>query len=285
MGATPTRGRLVSGLVAPKHYIEQYIPALAGEDEVQAIAEAEGYDNWVNLVKFKNDWALNSRTARYHPLGDGHADQFRHLEAGKKSLITGWLTRTATSSRTLIIVILTLAEDLEIINLRAIAGEYDWQARHLNMSKVPLYLENQEEKGYKLHFDTQEVGSDATVKFNMSYTDDPYLGELFRNTDFRRALALGIDREQMNEVFFLGFGVPGSFAPATTNPFSPGPDSEWRGQVGDTRSGARQSDARSRSFLTRTPKGSGYEPTTANAWFWTLPRALRSSSSSCKWPR
>ena len=75
-------------------------------------------------------------------------------------------------------VILTLAEDLEVINLRAIAGEYDWQARHLNMAKVPLYLENQEANGYKLHFDTQEAGADATVKFNMAYQIDPYIGDL-----------------------------------------------------------------------------------------------------------
>ena len=125
------------------------------------------------------------------------------------------------------VVVLTLAEDLEVINLRAIAGEYDWQGRHLNMAKVPLYLDNEEAGGYKLYFDTQEAGADATVKFNMSYTEDPYIGELFLNADFRRALAIGIDRDQMNEVFFLGFGVPGSFAPAPSNPYSPGSEEEW----------------------------------------------------------
>ena len=215
------------GLVAPKHYIEQYIPALAGEGNVDAIAEAEGYDNWVNLIKFKNDWSLNPELPVVTPwvtVTPINSDTWK-LERNPYY----WMVDTDGNQLPYIdTVILTLAEDLEVINLRAIAGEYDWQARHLNMSKVPLYLDNQEAKGYKLHFDTQEVGSDATIKFNMSYTDDPYLGELFRNTDFRRALALGIDREQMNEVFFLGFGVPGSFAPATTNPFSPGPDSEWR---------------------------------------------------------
>ena len=36
------------------------------------------------------------------------------------------------------------------------------------MAKVPLYLENMEKGEYKLHFDTQDAGSDATVKFNMA---------------------------------------------------------------------------------------------------------------------
>ena len=229
LGGHAYQGPAGLGMVAPKHYIEQFIPALAGEDEVQAIAKDEGYDNWVNLVKFKNDWALNSELPVITPwvtVTPINSDTWK-LERNPYY----WMVDTDGNQLPYIDnVILTLAEDLEIINLRAIAGEYDWQARHLNMAKVPLYIENQEEKGYKLHFDTQDAGSDATVKFNMSYTDDPYLGELFLNPDFRRALALGIDREQMNEVFFLGFGVPGSFAPAPVNPFSPGPESEWRGK-------------------------------------------------------
>ena len=44
--------------------------------------------------------------------------------------------------------------------------------------------------------------------------------------DFRRALSLGIDRDQLNETFWLGVGTPGSVAPAESAPESPGP--EWR---------------------------------------------------------
>jgi peptide/nickel transport system substrate-binding protein len=37
---------------------------------------------------------------------------------------------------------------------------------------------------------------------------------------------MGIDREQLNETFWLGIGVTGSIAPADSTPYSPGP--EWR---------------------------------------------------------
>jgi peptide/nickel transport system substrate-binding protein len=37
---------------------------------------------------------------------------------------------------------MTLGESLELINLRAIAGEYDSQARHIDISKLPVLLEN-----------------------------------------------------------------------------------------------------------------------------------------------
>jgi peptide/nickel transport system substrate-binding protein len=47
-----------------------------------------------------------------------------------------------------------------------------------------------------------------------------------RNREFRHALALGIDRDQLNETFWLGVGTPGSVVPIEDSPYNPGP--EWR---------------------------------------------------------
>ena len=48
---------------------------------------------------------------------------------------------------------------------------------------------------------------------------------LLKNKDFRHALSLGIDRDQLNEAFWLGVGTAGSVAPAPDTIYSPGP--EW----------------------------------------------------------
>ena len=48
---------------------------------------------------------------------------------------------------------MTLGENLEVINLRAIAGEYDSQARHIDISKLPVLLENQQKGGYRVYLD------------------------------------------------------------------------------------------------------------------------------------
>ena len=61
---------------------------------------------------------------------------------------------------------------------------------------------------------------------NQSYDADPEIAKWLRNRDFRHALALGIDRDQLNEVFWLGVGTPGSPAPDESSPYNPGP--EWR---------------------------------------------------------
>ena len=56
----------------------------------------------------------------------------------------------------------------------------------------------------------------------MSYEGDPEIAKWLTNTDFRRALSLAIDRDQINEAFFLGLGTPGTVVPAETHPHSPG---------------------------------------------------------------
>ena len=56
---------------------------------------------------------------------------------------------------------MTLGENLEIINLRAIAGEYDSQARHIDISKLPVLLENQQKGGYRVYLDPSDQGADV----------------------------------------------------------------------------------------------------------------------------
>src|SRR5947199_352965 len=120
-------------------------------------------------------------------------------------------------------VVLTLAENLEVLNLRAIAGEYDFQQRHIDLGKLPVFIENQTRGGYKVYLDPGDYGGDMIIKFNLNYDADPESAKWFTTADFRRALALGIDRDQINETFWLGTGTPSSVVPADNNKYNPGP--------------------------------------------------------------
>jgi peptide/nickel transport system substrate-binding protein len=125
-------------------------------------------------------------------------------------------------------VVLTLAESLEVVNLRAMAGEYDMQERHIDLQKLPIILDNRDRGNYDVHLDLAYNGADTAFHCNLSYQADAEVGKWLRRADFRRALSLGIDREQLNQTFWLGLGTPGSPAPAEVMPESPGPD--WRGK-------------------------------------------------------
>ena len=56
---------------------------------------------------------------------------------------------------------------------------------------------------------------------NQSFKADPEVAKWLTNADFRRALSMGIDRNQLNDTFFLGIGTPGSVAPSVQMPQSP----------------------------------------------------------------
>jgi peptide/nickel transport system substrate-binding protein len=123
-------------------------------------------------------------------------------------------------------VSLSLAENLEVANLRAMAGELDLQTRHMDLQKLPAFLENREKGNYAVRLDPQAEAAQTSLQFNLSFDGDPEIAKWLGNKDFRRALSMGIDRDQINEAFFLGTGTPGSVAPADDAPDSPGPD--WR---------------------------------------------------------
>ena len=86
-----------------------------------------------------------------------------------------------------------------------------------------MFIENQQKGGYKVYLDPGDYGGDMIIKFNLSYDADPEIAKWINTADFRRALSLGIDRDQINETFWLGTGTPSSVVPADNNKYNPGP--------------------------------------------------------------
>ena len=251
LGGHAYQGPSARGMFAPAHYMQQFHPAFAGEEEIAKIVEAEELDNWVTLFKQKNDWALNTDLPVVTPWKTVQpiTEPTWVLERNPYSI---WVDTEGNQLPYIDKVILTVFENLEVHNLRAVAGEYDMQARHVDIQKVPVFLENEEKGGYKLYLDPGDYGSDMQVKINKSFEDDPEIGDLLRNVDFRRALSLGVDRGQISETFFLGIAPPRSVAPVASNDCYPGQEYELKWHT-------------SRSRTRRTPLLDGLGYTDKNA--------------------
>ena len=214
------------GAYAPAHYLKQYLPKYAGGvDKANAAAKAAGYDNWVAYLHFKKDWTLNPELP---VLGPWHTVKpINNPTWVMERNPYYWAVDTEGNQLPYIDgIVMTLAEDLEVLNLRAIAGEYDLQERHVDLGKLPVILDNQEKGNYKVHLDVAFNGADAVYQFNQTYDADPEIAKWLTNADFRRALSLAIDRDQLNQTFWLGVGTPGSPVPGESLPYFPGPG--WR---------------------------------------------------------
>jgi peptide/nickel transport system substrate-binding protein len=217
------QGRNGMGGFAPKHYLQQFHPTYTDQAELDQMAADEGVDSWVTLFKNKNTWANNPELP----------------------VVTPWKTEVPATTENWVLVrnpyyygvdtegnqlpyidtiSMQLAENLEVLNLRAIAGEFDYQARHLSLANIPVFLENQEASGYTLHLDPAQHGADGAFMFNTSYQGDPEIAKWLATADFRRALSIAVDRDQINEIIFLGIGVPGSAVVAETSVYNPGPE-------------------------------------------------------------
>ena len=182
--------------------LPEAVPAEVHAD-IDAKAKAAGFDGWFAQFKNKVSWSLNPDLPAITPWKTVNPINTPNwtLERNPYSI---WVDTDGNQLPYIDKVSLTLGENLEVINLKAIAGEFDEQARHIDIGKLPVLLENQKKGNYKLVLDTADFGADCGLKFNLSYEGDAEIGKWFRTVDFRRALALGVDRDQINETFWLG---------------------------------------------------------------------------------
>jgi peptide/nickel transport system substrate-binding protein len=213
------------GAYAPAHYLKQFMPKYSSEAEANAKAKAAGFDNWVRMLHVRKDWQLNPELPTLGPWKTVRPINTPTWAMERNPYYYG-VDTDGNQLPYIDGIVMTLAENIEVANLRAMAGEYDLQERHMDLAKLPVILENRDRGKYDVHLDLAYNGADTTLHVNMNHTADPEVGKWLATADFRRALSLGIDREQLNETFWLGLGTPGSTAPAEVMPESPGP--EWR---------------------------------------------------------
>ncbi len=220
LGGQAAWGYLAQGGYAPKHYVSQFLPKYTSEAEANAKATAAGFDGWATYVKFLMSPFNNPALPQMAPwVCTSPISNPTHIY--ERNPFSPWVDTAGTQLPYIDEIRYGTAETIEIVTLRAIAGELDSQDRHLNITALPVLLENEERSGYTVYLDSSQQ-PDYGLRFNLSWDKDHTIGELIRNVDFRRALAMGIDRDEINETFFLGTSTPTSAAPSDDNKYFPG---------------------------------------------------------------
>jgi peptide/nickel transport system substrate-binding protein len=219
-------GRFALGGFAPAHYLKQFHPKYTPMEQIDKRVAELKFETWVTLFKNRNDACRNPDLPVVTPWKTTSPINTPTwiLERNPYSV---WVDTDGNQLPYIDRIRMTLGESLEVINLRAIAGEYDSQARHIDISKLPVLLENQQRGGYRVYLDPSDQGADVGLFCNQSYEKDAEIGKWLARREFRIALSHGIDRQQLNETFVLGLGQTGSAAPGERTPYFPGP--EFRG--------------------------------------------------------
>jgi peptide/nickel transport system substrate-binding protein len=234
-GGYTLHGRIADGLYGPMHFLKTKHRDFAGDTAAfDKMVKDAGFDAWPLYFKERGDplrslevpvmspWKLTSpitaniyeweRNPYYYAV-DPVGNQLPYMD-GISMQLTG---------------------DKEVLNLRAIAGEIDFQHRHIEMAKVPVFLENAEKNNYQMRF-WPTGGAQAGVTFNITYgigeplkyEPDLEIKKWLTNKDFRVAMAMAIDRPRINEVVFLGLGKVKNGTFPKGHPFYPGEDYELK---------------------------------------------------------
>ena len=221
-------GGRMGGGYAPKHYLKNFLSKYVPQAELDAKAKATGFDNWKVHFQFRIDWQKNPELPVMAPWKLASADNaITKPQWVMERNPYYWEVDTEGNQLPYIDkIVMTLAENLEVLNMRAAAGEIDYQSRHIDITKLPVFIENQQKGNYTVRLDPGLNGSDTILQVNHAYEADPEIAKWLHNRDFRRALSLGIDRDQVNEAMFLGVATPGSPVPFDDSPENPG--KEWR---------------------------------------------------------
>jgi peptide/nickel transport system substrate-binding protein len=224
LGGLSRGGQVLTGGYAPKHYLSKFHPKYTSMSAANKLAKDAGFDDWTAHFRNRMLWEQNVELPVLSPWIVTRPINRPPWEftANPYSI---WVDVEGNQLPYVPKVTLSNAESQEVFNLRAVAGQYDFQDRGLSVASLPVLVRNQERSKYTLHRAPSEA-MEFGVRINLSYTMDEVVGELLRNVDFRRALSLGVDRDQINQTMALGTSKASATMAADNSPYFPGP--EWR---------------------------------------------------------
>jgi peptide/nickel transport system substrate-binding protein len=216
-------GRFGTGGYAPRHYLAQFHPKYRSEAEVTRAAREAGFASWAIWLRKRNDWLLNTQLPVLSPwrVSSPINSAAFILERNPYSI---WIDTAGNQLPYIDRISHALCSTPEAVVFKAVAGELDFQDRHLDVAKLPVLLSNRRRSGYRVYLDPF-AGTDLGVRINLAYSQDAEIGALLRTPEFRRALSLGVDREAINETFMLGMGQPSAAVPTRDSKYFPG--EEW----------------------------------------------------------
>jgi peptide/nickel transport system substrate-binding protein len=195
-------------IYAPAHYLKQFHIKYADKATLAALVKKASARNWASLHtkldnQYRNDnpnlpslqpWVLRTKPPADRIVFERNPYYYRLDGAGHQ---LPYIDR----------VIMSIA-DSKIIPAKTGAGESDLQARYLRFDDYTFLKAGEAENGYHVRLWRTGPGSQLALYPDLNVSD-PVWHKLMNNVDFRRALSLGIDRHEINQVIYFGLAIEG----------------------------------------------------------------------------
>ncbi len=193
----------------PAHYLKQFHAAYADAAALSETAEDIGLRSWAELFRRKDRMFRfdNPDLPSLQPWVNTSAPPTERFVARRNP----YFHRVDAAGRQLPYideVILSRSEP-RLVAARAAAGEIDLQARGLTFQDGAVLKQAEQDGKIKLHLWPIGRGAQLALYPNLNAVS-PGWRQVLRDTRFRRALSLGIDRAELNQVLYQGTALPGA---------------------------------------------------------------------------
>ncbi len=215
----------------PKHFLGQFHPDI--NPDADARAKELGFESGYDVIKayFGNsDWTDTPSPLLNSP------DKVANMPAAVMPTLESFITISDTTegrryvANPYFFMVDTAGNQLPYINeqdevyandnqvrlLKLVNGEVDYKTQSLQLSDAPLLLQNQEKGGYTIQL-KPKIAMHA-ISFNVTSADEEKR-KVFGDLNFRKAMSIAINREELNEVAYFGQGTIQQYTG-----FSPVPD-------------------------------------------------------------
>ncbi|HEX3349355.1 MAG TPA: ABC transporter substrate-binding protein [Acetobacteraceae bacterium] len=208
----------------PKHYVSQFIPKF--NPDAEKVAKQANATDWA--THFRNKCGDIEIPARWGNPEKPVLDPWVIVEpySGGATRVTltrnpfFWQVDTAGKQLPYIDAInLGISQDVESLMLDVISGKVDMQDRHIDtLQNKPTLSQNMQKGNYRLIEEINSGAQQVQIYFKITHKD-PKMREIFANKTFRQAMSLGIDRQEIMELVYLGQSEPYQTGPRPGHPW------------------------------------------------------------------
>ncbi|MGC8718097.1 MAG: ABC transporter substrate-binding protein [bacterium] len=193
----------------PKHYLKQF--HIKYNPQVNELAEKEGFNAWYKLFNAKA--LINAGSGRAVDPGTPTLNAFIIIKKGQDIVIAErnpyyWKIDPAGNQLPYIDrIFVSIVSNTEMVNLKTTTGDIDFAGFNTRLDMYPVYKENAAKNNYRVLLWQDVFGSEVIFMPNQTHPD-PILRKIFRDKRFRIALSLGINRNEINQLFYMGMAQP-----------------------------------------------------------------------------
>ncbi|WP_274361989.1 ABC transporter substrate-binding protein [Paenibacillus thermotolerans] len=199
-------------LIKPAHYLKQFHKKYADPDVLAAEIKKAGFEpeEWPAFFNDKDitNWDLTNPKAQGFPVLYPWVFKQKTETTAIFERNPYYFKLDAQGNQLPYIdrIESTLVQDIEIVTLKAIAGEVDFMRESAALVKMPLYKENEEKGGYTTLMAKMHV-TPTDIFLNLTYNDDTWKS-VVQDKRFRQALNYAIDRDEIIDSIYYGFAEP-----------------------------------------------------------------------------